>query len=158
MVKGLLAINLWEEAVWIGFFQTRLERRHNIVVAALITAVPFSGAHLPLQFMGEISWGNVLSGFLVLCLAAVVFRLLLALTLRGARDSVLAVGVTHAMFNQVSQPGGILTTLSPGADPGLTAVTALVVALPILWWFARGKLSRAYRLDVLERDRAAALR
>ena len=152
MVKGLLAINLWEEAVWMGFFQTRLERRHNIVVAALITAVPFSAAHLPLQFMGEISWGNVLSGFLVLCLAAVVFRLLLALSLRGAGDSVLAVGVTHAMFNQVSQSGGILATLSPKADPGLCAVMALVVALPILWWFARGKLSRAYRMDVLERD------
>ena len=150
MVKGLLAINLWEEAVWMGFFQTRLERRHNIFVAALITSVPFSGAHLPLQFTGQIEWTSVVGGFLVLCLAAVVFRLIGALILRGAGDSLLAVGIMHAMFNQVSQPGGFLTTLAPDADPGPSSVIALVLVLPLLFWCARGKLSRAYRLDVLE--------
>lgn len=149
-LKAMFTINLWEESVWMGFFQTRLERRHSLLVAALITAIPFSAAHLPLQFMGEISWGNVLGGFLVLCAAAIVFRLIGAVILRGARDSLLAVGVMHAMFNQVSQPGGILTTLFPGADPGMSAVIALAVALPVLLWFARGKLSRAYRLSVLE--------
>ena len=28
-------------AAWAGFLQTRLERRHTLLVAALITAVPF---------------------------------------------------------------------------------------------------------------------
>src|SRR5215212_2870070 len=37
-----LLINLWEEAAWAGFLQTRLERRHNFLLAALLTGIPFA--------------------------------------------------------------------------------------------------------------------
>jgi membrane protease YdiL (CAAX protease family) len=53
---GLLAanfflVNLWEETAWAGVMQTRLERRHNIFVAAALTALPFGFIHLPLAFL-----------------------------------------------------------------------------------------------------------
>jgi membrane protease YdiL (CAAX protease family) len=48
---ALLVIHLWEETVWAGFMQTRLERRHSLPVAALLTAVPFAAIHLPLQLI-----------------------------------------------------------------------------------------------------------
>jgi membrane protease YdiL (CAAX protease family) len=40
---AVVVINLWEETVWAGFFQTRLEARFNFVVAAVLTALPFAG-------------------------------------------------------------------------------------------------------------------
>ena len=33
IVLVVVVINLWEETVWAGFFQTRLEARFNFVVA-----------------------------------------------------------------------------------------------------------------------------
>ena len=41
--------NLGEEGTWTGFMQTRLERRHNFFLVALVTAVPFAIVHLPLR-------------------------------------------------------------------------------------------------------------
>jgi membrane protease YdiL (CAAX protease family) len=38
-LSGHLLINLWEEAAWAGFLQTRLERRHNFFLAALLTGI-----------------------------------------------------------------------------------------------------------------------
>jgi CAAX protease family protein len=35
IVLAVVVINLWEEAVWAGLFQTRLEARYNFVVAAV---------------------------------------------------------------------------------------------------------------------------
>jgi membrane protease YdiL (CAAX protease family) len=34
ILLAVVVINLWEETAWAGFFQTRLESRYNIVVAA----------------------------------------------------------------------------------------------------------------------------
>ena len=41
-VAGVV-INLWEETVWAGFLQTRLEARFNFVLAAALAARPFAG-------------------------------------------------------------------------------------------------------------------
>ena len=46
IVLAVVVINLWEETVWAGFFQTRLEARSNFVVAAVLTTLPFAGVHL----------------------------------------------------------------------------------------------------------------
>ena len=54
------AANLWEETAWAGVMQTRLERRHNIFVAAVLTAIPFGFIHLPLAFLSEITIASVL--------------------------------------------------------------------------------------------------
>jgi CAAX protease family protein len=39
IVLAVVVINLWEETVWAGFFQTRLEARFNFVVAAVLTTL-----------------------------------------------------------------------------------------------------------------------
>src|SRR3712207_7667060 len=48
--SNFVIINLWEETAWTGVLQTRLERRHNWFVAALLVAVPFAVVHVPLEF------------------------------------------------------------------------------------------------------------
>ena len=53
LLVNLLLINLWEETAWSGVVQTRLEQRHGPVRAALLTAIPFAVAHLPLHFIGN---------------------------------------------------------------------------------------------------------
>lgn len=42
LLVNLVLINMWEETAWSGVVQTRLERRHGLVTAALLTAVPFA--------------------------------------------------------------------------------------------------------------------
>jgi CAAX protease family protein len=37
IVLAVVVINLWEETVWAGFFQTRLEVRFNFAIAAVLT-------------------------------------------------------------------------------------------------------------------------
>ena len=53
IMLAVVVINLWEETVWAGFFQTRLEARFNFVVAAVLTALPFAGVHLPLLLLDD---------------------------------------------------------------------------------------------------------
>jgi uncharacterized protein len=50
---AVVVINLWEETVWAGFFQTRLEARFNFIVAAVLTALPFAGVHIPLLLLND---------------------------------------------------------------------------------------------------------
>jgi membrane protease YdiL (CAAX protease family) len=50
LLVNFIVINLWEEVAWTGLFQTRLEERHNWLIAAFLTAIPFAAIHLPLQF------------------------------------------------------------------------------------------------------------
>jgi len=53
LLVALVAINLWEEGLWSGLVQTRLEVRHRLPVAALLTAVPFALLHVPLRFVED---------------------------------------------------------------------------------------------------------
>ena len=63
ILLAIAVINLWEEAVWAGFFQTRLEARFNFVVAAVLTTLPFAGVHVPLLFLDDqVSARSVLIG------------------------------------------------------------------------------------------------
>ena len=41
LLINFILVNLREETAWAGVMQTRLERRHNIFVAAALTAVLF---------------------------------------------------------------------------------------------------------------------
>src|ERR671933_1481987 len=84
VVTAVLLVHLWEETVWAGFFQGRLERRHGFLPAAALTAVPFAAVHLPLTFIGDLTPGGVglaAGGLLVL---GVLVRLLVGATVRGA--------------------------------------------------------------------------
>jgi DNA-binding NarL/FixJ family response regulator len=39
---GCLAVNLWEEATWMGFVQARLQARRGVLLAAVLTAALFA--------------------------------------------------------------------------------------------------------------------
>jgi membrane protease YdiL (CAAX protease family) len=84
IVLAVVIINLWEETVWAGFFQTRLESRFNFVVAAMLTALPFAGVHLPTLLLDDqISVLSVLEGLGGLLILGVAVRLLMGVVLRG---------------------------------------------------------------------------
>jgi membrane protease YdiL (CAAX protease family) len=135
LVKQLLSIllavaviNLWEETVWAGFFQTRLEGRFSLVVAALLTAVPFAGVHMPLLLIGDdVTAWSVVKGIGGLLILGVVVRLLIGLVMRAAADSVLAVGFLHQLFDASNNQGGIVDSFLNGADEGVMALVATVL-------------------------------
>ena len=110
---AVVVINLWEETVWAGFFQTRLEARFNFVVAAVLTALPFAGVHVPLLLLDDhVSPLSVLMGIAGLLILGIVVRLLMGVMLRAALDSVLAVGDLASDLRcqqQQRRPGRFLT-------------------------------------------------
>jgi membrane protease YdiL (CAAX protease family) len=127
VVTAVLLVHLWEETVWAGFFQGRLERRHGFLPAAALTAVPFAAVHLPLTFIGDVTPGGVglaAGGLLVL---GVLMRLLVGATVRGAAGSLLAAGIVHASFNASNNEGNLVDDLLGGGQPTLYAVVAAVL-------------------------------
>ncbi|MGY1820580.1 CPBP family glutamic-type intramembrane protease [Geodermatophilus sp. SYSU D00079] len=127
IVTSVLLVHLWEETVWAGFFQDRLERRHGLLVAAALTALPFAAIHLPLQFTGDLALGPLAFAIGVLVVFGVVIRLLVGATVRGAAGSVLAAGVVHATFNASNNEGNVVDDLLGGGQPTLYAVVAAVL-------------------------------
>jgi uncharacterized protein len=150
-----LLINLWEEAAWAGFLQTRLERRHNFFVAALLTGIPFAAIHMPLQVItGEVrSVLDFAVGFGLLMVLVIVVRSLFGMVLRGAANSLLLVGLTHAMFNRSNNSDGIVADLLPGSDSRqVAALLATVLLAVVLGLVLRRKLRRSYRHQLDEAE------
>jgi CAAX protease family protein len=131
MITAVLVIHLVEETVWAGFLQTRLESRHNLVVAALLTSAPFSAIHLPLLLVGK-TWGlSVLIGAAKLFLLGVGMRLMIGVFLRGT-GSLLAVGLLHGVYNASNNRGGLADGLLKDADQNLAAPIAMVVVTALV--------------------------
>jgi CAAX protease family protein len=152
-------INLWEEAAWAGFLQTRLERRHNFFVAALLTGIPFAAIHMPLQVItGEVrSALDFAVGFGLLMVLVIFVRSLFGMVLRGAANSLLLVALTHAMFNRSNNRDGIVADLLPGSDSRqVAALLATILLAVVLGLVLRRRLSRSYRheLDAAEDRRS----
>ncbi len=154
-----LLINLWEEAAWAGFLQTRLERRHNFFLAAFLTGIPFAAIHMPLQVItGEVRTAiDFAVGFALLGVLVIFVRSLFGMVLRGAANSLLLVALTHAMFNRSNNTDGIAADILGGGDNRqIAALLATVVLAIALGLILRKKLSRAYRRELDEaEDRAA---
>jgi membrane protease YdiL (CAAX protease family) len=136
IVLAVVVINLWEETVWAGFFQTRLEARFNFVVAAVLTAVPFAGVHVPLLLLeDQVSALSILIGLAGLLILGVVVRLLMGVTMRGAADSVLAVGVLHQIFDASNNNGALVDSLLDGIDASnMTQLAAVVLTVLVAAW------------------------
>jgi membrane protease YdiL (CAAX protease family) len=138
ILLAVVVINLWEETAWAGFFQTRLESRYNIVVAAALTALPFAGVHFPLLLLDDhVTAISMLKGIAGLLILGVAVRLMIGLVMRAAADSILAVGILHQVFDASNNRGGLVDSFLDGADAGLvtqigTIVLILLVAA-ILW-------------------------
>jgi uncharacterized protein len=132
LLVNLVLVNLWEETAWSGLVQSRLEMRHGIVPAALLTAVPFALAHLPLHFIGAFSWGSVLTALVTLLIVCALVRLMIGVFLRSTRGSILAVAVLHSVFNRSNNEEGLVAGLLEGDGrklAGLLAVVLLTVAV-----------------------------
>jgi uncharacterized protein len=139
IVLAVAVINLWEETVWAGFFQTRLEARFNFIIAALLTAVPFAGVHVPLLLLDDrVSALSLLMGIAGLLILGIVIRLLMGVMLRATLDSVLAVGLLHQIFDASNNNGALVDSLLDGADAGnmtqvATAILTVLIAAWLLW-------------------------
>ncbi|MCF7547449.1 type II CAAX prenyl endopeptidase Rce1 family protein [Pseudonocardia sp. WMMC193] len=120
LVTAVLIINLAEELAWAGFLQTRLEQRHGLVTAAILTALPFALLHLPLL---PLAAGPIWQTAAFTIVFAIAVRLLLGLAMRGTGASVLAAAVLHAEINQVN---------ATSATIGLITVTALAAVVAAL--------------------------
>ena len=146
LLTNVLLVNLWEEMAWAGIMQTRLERRHNLFVAALITAVPFAFAHWPLAlFAPTLNASSVLTPLPGYLLLGALVRPLFGLMLRATGNSLLAVALTHSMFNRTQNPNGIAVSLLEGEGYRLGVLIMLVAMIAVLALGLRKKLSRRYR-------------
>ena len=114
LLINFILVNLWEETAWAGVMQTRLERRHNIFVAAVLTAIPFGLIHLPLAFLGEVTIASLLISLVAYILLGLFLRPLVGVVLRGSRDSLLAAGLMHSVFNRTNNDNGIAAALLNG--------------------------------------------
>ncbi|MFI6829976.1 CPBP family intramembrane glutamic endopeptidase [Kribbella sp. NPDC050241] len=135
LLVNLVLINLWEETAWSGVVQTRLERRHGLVRAALLTAVPFALVHLPLQLIGDFSLASLTGALVALLVICVLVRLMIGVYLRGTGGSILAVAVGHSVFNRSNNDEGVVAGLIEGDGrklAGLVAVLLLTAVIAIV--------------------------
>ena len=145
---NFLVVNLWEETAWAGFFQSRLERRHNIFVAALITAVPFGFVHWPLAFFGDFTAASVATALALYITLGLIFRPMIGVVLRGAGDSILVVAVLHSMFNRTNNEDGIAATILTGDGRATAIPLAVIVLTAVTALVIRRRLGRAHRLHL----------
>lgn len=153
LTTAFLLIHLWEESVWAGFVQTRLERKHGVLVAALLTAVPFASIHVPILLIGSPAVLPALGGVLAL---GVGMRLLVGVFLRGTSGSLLVAGLVHAVYNACNNRGGLLDTLLAGVDQNLAAPIALVLVTAAVALVLRRRVGPTGRV-VLEQPAAAGM-
>ena len=156
---NLLLINLWEETAWAGFVQTRLERRHSLPIAAILTAIPFALIHMPLHFIGDFTLESLATALVTLLIVSILVRLLLGVVLRGTRDSILAVAVVHTVFNRSNNDEGVVAGLLEGQAHGLAGLLAVILLTTTVAIIARHRLNRAYRahLDTANSNRSGLL-
>lgn len=126
LLVNLVLINIIEETSWAGLVQSRLQRRHGLVAAAALTAVPFALVHMPLHFIGDFSLGSLTAALVTLLVVCTLVRILLGGVLRGT-GSVLAVAVTHSMFNRSNNEEGIVAGLVDGDARKLAGLLAVIV-------------------------------
>lgn len=99
VATSVLIVNLWEEMAWAGFVQRRAAARWGVVGGAVVTALLFTGIHLPLAFYGADGVGGVLVNVGVMIASGIGLRLLVAAFDRWGRGSILVLAVLHASFN-----------------------------------------------------------
>ena len=159
-VVALVLINVAEETTWAGFLQTRLERAHSLLVAAVLTAVPFALVHLPIRVVAREIDGpaELLPQFAVLMVVCTIIRVLLGGVMRGAGNSLLVVAATHTSFNRSNNVDGLAADLLVGQARPLAALAAAIVVATLVLVALRGRLGRAERarLDAAEALRAGS--
>jgi membrane protease YdiL (CAAX protease family) len=116
-----------------------LQRRHGVLVAALLTAVPFALAHWPLVLFTGVTAGSAVTGLIGYLVLGGIFRPMLAMLMRGAAGSVLLVAVLHSSFNRTNNANGIAAGLLRGDAGQLPMVLAAVVVAIVAALAGRGR-------------------
>jgi len=142
LLVNLVLINMWEETAWSGVVQTGLERRHGIVTAALLTAVPFALVHMPLHFIGTFSPASLVAALVALLIICALVRIMIGVVLRGTRESILAVAVLHTMFNRSNNDEGLVAGLTEGDARGMAGLLAVLVLTAAIAIVSRRRLGR----------------
>ncbi|GAA2114414.1 hypothetical protein GCM10009843_02840 [Nocardioides bigeumensis] len=101
--SSVLIINLWEEMVWAGFVQRQALRRWGFIRSAILTAMLFTGIHMPLVFYGADGTADVLYNVGVMLVSGLGMRLLIGAFDQWGRGSILALALLHASFNVSSE-------------------------------------------------------
>ncbi|HEX6758456.1 MAG TPA: type II CAAX endopeptidase family protein [Propionibacteriaceae bacterium] len=160
LLVNFIVINLWEEVAWTGLFQTRLEERHNWLLASVLTAIPFAAIHLPLQFFLDqpVTVASLAAAFGLYLLLGLLVRPLLAVFRRGTGDSLLLVGLLHSVFNRTNNENGIAATLLEGDARQLAMLIAVVLLTVVTAVVIRSRLGRQYGAELAERSRTTAAR
>ena len=146
LLVNLILINIWEETAWSGVVQSRLQRRHGIVIAAVLTAIPFALAHLPLHFIGDFTPGSLLTAVISLLIVCTLVRLMIGVFLRGTHGSILAVALLHTMFNRSNNDEGLVAALLEGDGRKLAGLVAVLIVTATIAYVSR-RLNRPARTD-----------
>src|SRR4051812_7149564 len=97
-LSSLLIVNLWEEMAWAGFVQRRAADLWGYAAGSVVTALLFSGIHLPLAFYGAHGAGDIARNVAFMIVAGIGLRLLIGAFDVWGRGSILALGLIHATF------------------------------------------------------------
>jgi uncharacterized protein len=159
LLVNFIVINLWEEVAWTGLFQTRLEERHNWLLASVLTAIPFAAIHLPLQFFLDqpVTVASLAVAFGLYLVLGLLVRPMLAVFRRGTGDSLLLVGLLHSVFNRTNNQNGIAATLLEGDARQLAMLIAVVLLTGVTAVVVRSRLSRQYGAELAERSQTATV-
>jgi uncharacterized protein len=158
LLVNFIVINLWEEVAWTGLFQTRLEERHNWLLASVLTAIPFAAIHLPLQFFLDqpVTVASLAAAFGLYLLLGLLVRPMLAVFRRGTGDSLLLVGLLHSVFNRTNNENGIAATLLEGDARQLAMLGAVILLTVVTAVVIRSRLGRQYGAELAKQSRTAA--
>jgi uncharacterized protein len=123
---GFATTNLWEEAAWMGFVQVRLQTRHGVMLATLLTAVLFMLQHVPLMVIQDMGVFIPIVFFVLV----IPFRALIA-WVYNRTDSLFVVGLLHAAGDAAVAGTitgvGLLPRLYEGYDVGFFGIAANVI-------------------------------
>jgi len=96
----------WEEPGWRGFALPRLQSGRSALLASLILGVLIAGWHLPLMFVGQVHYADLLT----IMGAVIIFNWVF----NNANGSVLIIMLMHATNNTIS--GQLFGQMFSGAD------------------------------------------
>jgi len=138
----------WEEPGWRGFALPRLQSGRSALFASLILGVLIAGWHLPLMFVGQVHYSDILT----IMGAVIIFNWVF----NNANGSVLIIMLMHATNNTIS--GQLFFPMFSGADSvrlgWLVAAVWCAVAIVVVVVAGPAHLSRKHRKQ--EEEGAAA--
>ena len=142
-------IQLFEEAGWTGFVQSRLQERHGPLRASVLVAPAFALMHLPLVLLGvprggfaPFALGAVVQMGLIVMLA-VFFRIIIGWLYNGTGRSVLLVALFHSSYNSATSAGDarFIRELISGPAALLIPLGLTVVIAAVVVALTKGRLS-----------------